>query len=390
MMEFFIKGQFMLKKIIYFFGAIFLALITGLNLIFTASLDNSEHITISTNGIFYVIGLLITVFLIFGINKFLNYKFTNKKKKNLIFKISIIFYALFNIVWCIVVRPAIVADQIHACNLAQTFYSGDDSKFLFNQTYAGIPLIEYIQAYYQQITLAFVFSIFFKIIHFDGIGILRVLNIIGNLGIVFALFKICTQLDKKYKTNKVLLLFLIFTFFSLTMLSTFIYGDIPSIALCLFSVYFMMKYVENKKISNAILASFLTMIAYMMRMNSLIFIIATVMYLLFSFFNNFKTHSLKHNIVELIIVFTYILISILPSNLVKSYYINKYNLDRTKAYPSISYFLMAMEESPRANGWYNESIGEPALKNPQEKKVEYVDEIKNRLNYFKDNPRIFF
>ena len=380
----------MLKKIIYFFGAIFLALITGLNLIFTASLDNSEHITISTNGIFYVIGLLITVFLIFGINKFLNYKFTNKKKKNLIFKISIIFYALFNIVWCIVVRPAIVADQIHACNLAQTFYSGDDSKFLFNQTYAGIPLIEYIQAYYQQITLAFVFSIFFKIIHFDGIGILRVLNIIGNLGIVFALFKICTQLDKKYKTNKVLLLFLIFTFFSLTMLSTFIYGDIPSIALCLFSVYFMMKYVENKKISNAILASFLTMIAYMMRMNSLIFIIATVMYLLFSFFNNFKTHSLKHNIVELIIVFTYILISILPSNLVKSYYINKYNLDKTKAYPSISYFLMAMEESPRANGWYNESIGEPALKNPQEKKVEYVDEIKNRLNYFKDNPRIFF
>ena len=380
----------MLKKIIYFFGAIFLALITGLNLIFTASLDNSEHITISTNGIFYVIGLLITVFLIFGINKFLNYKFTNKKKKNLIFKISIIFYALFNIVWCIVVRPAIVADQIHACNLAQTFYSGDDSKFLFNQTYAGIPLIEYIQAYYQQITLAFVFSIFFKIIHFDGIGILRVLNIIGNLGIVFALFKICTQLDKKYKTNKVLLLFLIFTFFSLTMLSTFIYGDIPSIALCLFSVYFMMKYVENKKISNAILASFLTMIAYMMRMNSLIFIIATVMYLLFSFFNNFKTHSLKHNIVDLIIVFTYILISILPSNLVKSYYINKYNLDRTKAYPSISYFLMAMEESPRANGWYNESIGEPALKNPQEKKVEYVDEIKNRLNYFKDNPRIFF
>ena len=114
------------------------------------------------------------------------------------------------------------------------------------------------------------------------------------------------------------------------------------------------------------------------------------MYLLFSFFNNFKTHSLKHNIVELIIVFTYILISILPSNLVKSYYINKYNLDRTKAYPSISYFLMAMEESPRANGWYNESIGEPALKNPQEKKVEYVDEIKNRLNYFNDNPRIFF
>ena len=78
----------------------------------------------------------------------------------------------------------------------------------------------------------------------------------------------------------------------------------------------------------------------------------------------------------------YIVVSILPSSLVKNYYLDKYDMDKSKAYPNISYFLMAMEEGPRANGWYNEGIGEPALKDPENKKVEYVGKIKERLNYF--------
>ncbi len=57
------------------------------------------------------------------------------------------------------------------------------------------------------------------------------------------------------------------------MLTTFIYGDIPSLALCLFAVYFTMKYIENKKYKFIIIATILTSIANMMRMNSLIFVI---------------------------------------------------------------------------------------------------------------------
>ena len=249
-------------------------------------------------------------------------------------------------------------------------------------TYANIPLSDYMQAYHQQISLSFVFSIFFRIIHYDGIGILRVLNIIGNIFIVIALYKIGTQLSKKYKVNKVFLLFLITTFISLTMLSTFIYGDIPSIALCLFSVYFIMKYTETGKIRYPITASILTMFAYMMRMNSLIFIIATVIYLLINLFNEFTKRNTKQNLIKILIIAMYIIISIIPSSLVKTYYLNKYNLDKEKEYPNISYFLMAMEESWRGNGWYNEDIGEPALKDPINKKIEYKDRIKERLTYF--------
>ena len=225
-----------MKKIIYFCGLIFLSIVIVLNLTFTANLDLSEHITIKFNSFVYIIGIIVLGISLYIINKTINEKLyedieKRKKVRKILFIITISIYIIFNIIWCILVRPPIVGDQIHACNLAQTFYNGNLEEFLPNMTYANIPLSDYMQAYHQQISLSFVFSIFFRIIHYDGIGILRVLNIIGNIFIVIALYKIGTQLSKKYKVNKVFLLFLITTFISLTMLSTFIYGDIPSIAL---------------------------------------------------------------------------------------------------------------------------------------------------------------
>ncbi len=378
-----------MKKIIFFLGIIFLALIIILNVAFTANLDAGEHITINFNNFIYVIGILFLSTLMIVGSEFLNKKIYNdneKKDKKIkwIFIVFISIYILFTAIWTIVVRPPIIADQIHACNLAQTMYRDNVEEFLPNDTYAGIPLREYVQAYHQQISLAFVFSIFFKLIHFDGIGVLRVLNVIGNISIVIALCKIIGQLSKKYKINYVRFILLMITFVSLPMLSTFIYGDIPSLALCLFSVYFMMKYTETKKIRYPIVASIFTSIAYMMRMNSLIFIIATTIYLSLELFKEIKEKKWKDNLIKILIIFFYIAVSILPSSIVKNYYLNKYNMDKNKEYPNISYFLMAMEEGPRANGWYSEGIGEPALKNPAIKE-EYAQRIKERLQFFSKN-----
>ena len=75
----------------------------------------------------------------------------------------------------------------------------------------------------------------------------------------------------------------------------------------------------------------------------------------------------------------------LPAEIVQNYYLNKYNLDKEKRYPSISYFLMGMTEGGRQNGWYNEEIAEPALKNPEMAKNEYGEKIKERLKYMAGN-----
>lgn len=383
-----------MKKLIYLIGIIDLIIVIALNIAFTATLDNSEHITITNNNFFYIIANVLFGIFIFVITNIIDKKYMNddlnnkKKKKFLIITISI--YAIVNVIWVVAVRPPVVGDQIHACDLAQTFYNNNLEEFLPNMTYAGIPLSQYMQSYHQQISLAFVFSLFFRIIHFDGIEVLRILNVIGNVAIVVALYKIVQYLSQKYEANRIRLLFFIVTFFPLIMLSTFIYGDIPSLALCLFATYFMMKYTETKKIKYPIYSSIFTMFAYMMRMNSLIFIIATIIYLVLNLFKDITHKVWKENVINIAIIIIYVCISILPASFIQDYYLNKYNMDTDEEYPTISYFLMAMEESWRGYGWYNEDRGEFALKNIDKAKVEYVDEIKNRLKYFSKNKRYAF
>ena len=269
-----------MKKIIYFFGVIFLSIIILLNIIYTATLDSSEHITITFNSLIYIAGLVIVGALLYFGSKLLDkYLYNNEARTKIrkwTFGIVLIIYIIFNVIWLIKVNPPVVGDQVHAVNLAQTFYRDNPEEFLPNLTYAGIPLSQYMQTYHQQITLAFVFNVFFRIVHFDAMEILRVVNLISNVLIIIALYKICNQLSKEYKTNKVLLMLLILTFFTLPIISNFIYGDVPSLALCLFAVYFTMKYTKTEKIRYIVFTTILTMIAYMMRMNSLIFIILSI------------------------------------------------------------------------------------------------------------------
>lgn len=146
-----------------------------------------------------------------------------------------------------------------------------------------------------------------------------------------------------------------------------------------------MKFTETSKFRYSIFSALAMMIAYMARMNSLIFIIATVMYLLIHLFDKFTQKTVKERIVNIIVIGMYITIAIMPSVLIKNYYLDKWNLDKDKSYPFVSYLLMSMEESYRENGWYNEQIAEFAIKEPEKAKSEYPDKIKNRLIYFSNN-----
>lgn len=378
-----------MKRFFSIIGIIFLVIVIALNLIFTADLDASEHITISYNNIFYIIGLIVIGLIIYFVSNILNkYLYKDEKKKKLrkiLFISAISIYIIADILWTIFVRAPIVGDQVHVNSMGQLFYRGYDEEIINSDTYAGIPLGEYIQAYNQQIPQAFLYSLFFRLIHIDEFGTPRVLNVIAIIVILVAIYKIGNMISKNHKVNKVRLMVLFLTFLSLPMLSTFVYGDIPSLAFALLSVYYMMKFVDYNKLKYFTLATIFSMIAYMFRMNSLIFVIATVIYLLFNLFTKITSKTVKENIINALLIVIFIVVSIVPAQIVNDYYINKYNLDKSKEYPNISYILMGMSESWRGNGWYNEDIGEPALKNPESSKEEYAEKIKDRLTYFSQN-----
>ena len=63
-----------MKKIIYIFGVIFLAIIIILNLIFTTYLDPAEETIISFNSASYIIGLIAAGILMVAATKFINDK----------------------------------------------------------------------------------------------------------------------------------------------------------------------------------------------------------------------------------------------------------------------------------------------------------------------------
>ena len=54
-----------MKKIIYMLGIIFLTLIVGLNLLFTANLTSEEHIELNYNYWLYITGIIVTGILIY-------------------------------------------------------------------------------------------------------------------------------------------------------------------------------------------------------------------------------------------------------------------------------------------------------------------------------------
>ena len=72
-----------MKKIIYVFGVVLLAVIVVLNFIFTTRLNTAEEAITSPNSFIYILGLIAVVLLIFFGTRFLNkylYKDSSKKK----------------------------------------------------------------------------------------------------------------------------------------------------------------------------------------------------------------------------------------------------------------------------------------------------------------------
>lgn len=382
-----------MKKIIYILGAIFLSIIIILNIAVTSKMNFFEYIDIQFNNILYIVGIDLLAFLLFFATKYINqylYQKDERKEKiirRVILTIAIIVYIAFSVIWTITVECIIEGDQVPVLETATGLYHNNIEEILTHGTYAGVSIGEYLETNQQQIPLAYIYSIFLKIMHTDQAEMLRIVNIISNIFLVLAIYKITNQLSKNYRVNKVLMFTLCLTFISIPMLSTFIYGDIPSLALCLFAIYFVMKYREKEKIRYLIVAALLNMVACMMRMNSLIFVIATIMYLAADWIEKRNKRLWKEKILSIVVIGGYLVVCLAPSSLVKSYFLEKYHLDKDKAFSSSNYFLMAMVGSRRSNGWYNEEIGEYTLKNPEAAKEEHKVQLKERMDYFLHNPR---
>ncbi len=375
-----------LKNVISIIGIILLAIVIILNIEFSSTINASEQINIQTNKILYLVELIIVSGAIYYVCHLIKKNSSKIKKKYIIFGIILFTYAVLQIVWINVRQASPSADQQSVYEIASAMSQNNAKDYIENTgCYGGaLDSTVYFERYSQQFSLAFIWSLIFKILGSTNLIIIQYLNIICNVLLALAIFLICEKLQTKYKMNKYLSMTLYFTFITIPLLSTFIYGDLSGMAFAMLGVYFIMKYTEQGKIRYAFYSALLTSIAYMMRMNILIFIIAIIIYLFLDLIS--KKDKITNILTKVLIILSFIIITIAPASIVKSYFCNKYDLDANKSFPPLGYVVMGLNGDKLSPGMYNYGIANIAYQNIDESRIAYILLLKDRLKYMAEKP----
>ena len=371
-----------IKNIILAIAFLVCIAVIGLNIIYISNVCNSwqEAVTISYFGIgnLIIVGL-IAVGLITVINWLENKKEEHEKKiskktKIIVLATVLVIYISIGLIWIIVRDATPIADSMRVYEAAVDMYKGQ-----------ALTSTKYFELNPQNLLLSFVFSLFFKLFHSSNLIIIKVINLIANCFTILGLYFITKLLKKDYKVKESACLILSITYIPMLLLINLTYGDLVSLPFDIFSLYFIMKYTKEKRIKYFISSVILMMLAVILRMNNLIFVIAIAIYLFLNLNLNKETIKDKQKLKELgikvLLIIVFIIVAIIPSNILKVTLQNTYDLDAKKEIPATRYIAMGMQEGPRANGWYNET-GDIAHYETKPNHEQYKDMITERLTYF--------
>lgn len=354
------------------------------NVFVVASLEPSEHVIINFYTVVDFIATLGVVVVFLLINKLVKKIKISKKIKIIVFITILILYFLAQIGWIYVRHAVPNADQSSVTKTAVALADGH------LESISGLR--GYLEKYPQQLTLAYVYSLVLKIFNTRKPMVLQFLNAFSNCLTIIALLLITKQLSKKYEVNKTKTLIISLMFITLPMLATFVYGDFPSLPFCLFAIYFIMKYSENKKIRYSLLSAVCIAYACILRMNNLIFVIALVTYNFLEILH-LEEKTARKILREVILLIIFIVIVFVPPSILKRNLQNKLDLDKNKTFPTIAYLYMGMcNEGPMSYGWYDPYIANIGFGEKENSIKECKNGIEDRVEYFMENLKnpIFF
>lgn len=416
-----------IKKAILVIAFLSILLLIILQFVYSAKLVNniSEHIEISYVTIGKIGYILLSILVICILSKIDE---VSKKYKKILFALGIVASIALQIFLILYIRDidvVVAVDQESIYTSASEEFKGigmsDDNKY-------------YMATYPHQLGVMRMYRLLFKMFGTDSYGVWLGFNILCNSIIIYMITKIGRLIAKKYNGNSSIPAILILLFLPLPMLVTFIYGDIPSLMLSTVATYLILLYVKNSKLNASngeeeaeekeeknkksnfkylLIAAILMMFACIVRKNTTIIVIAQTMFLIFCllekismYINTYKkditnkeskeaneldklkkdakTDIIK-NVVGILLLLT---LTIVVPKIYNNMLIEKYNLkDIRDAYTIKGYLYMAMMESPRANGWYNNDVAAPGRKQKDAAKEFYEEKLKERISYMLSHKR---
>ena len=391
------KVNRVINKIIKIIGLICIFILVILIYCDNAKIWYGEYLEFSKNNIFVIL-LLITIFftILLLMDKINDIKIS-KKNKIIFFTILLICYFIGQIVLINIRRSYPIYDQYEVYNDAKLIANGNIDKLIKN---------EYLQMYPHQTTLIIFYSIIFKVCGTTNVVILQYINAIANTFTIIGLYLIAKLIsDKKNTLNTFTVICLSLAFIPLSMISTFVYGDLLGLAFSIYSIYFIIKYSKLRKVRYLFISAILMSLSYFCRMNMLIFFIALVIYLcldcikFISFIKENSDYTRKSKLLKIlfkiVLIFLFICISIIPTSIVKGYMEVTLQLDASEKFPTIGHINHGISnEGYRGPGWYVDEYIDEWKENGHNNEVlkqrainffsEYIHNPKEGLNFFKN------
>ena len=212
---------------------------------------------------------------------------------------------------------------------------------------------------------------------------IRVVNLLFVLLGYYSLYKIGTLIFKNNRKFNCILIFLMFGSMQLVFYSFFIYGNCLSYSLSLCSVWLLLEFFRNRKVSILIISSICIVLSISIKMNSLIVLIAEIIFIFLDYIDNKKLIVILFLVLSLCGVF-------IGTKGVQKYWENKtmVKYDDLKL-PTICWLAYGVNYDSRNPGHYTDQFEKFHIENGY--KAEYTSLeaktfINMCINHFKEKP----
>lgn len=237
------------------------------------------------------------------------------------------------------------ADAWSVYDIASSLASGNTSVIH--------PTDSYLSYYPQQIGLTAFFEALIRLWKLFGVSLpayhfIKIIYVFLAVVILFFQYRTVHLLFGNDRADCIFLL-LAGANLPFLMYTSFVYGEIPSLAALSIGIYCFLRLFRRhgrSALGSGALAVLFFTLSVLLRKNSLILLIAVVLVSIFSWL---KTH--RHSLLAFAALCTLCAVSILPITQ-KCYELRAGNTLSTGV-PASSYFAMGLQESTRGNGWYN-------------------------------------
>lgn len=321
------------RKIMHYIIVIAITTIMVLNCVFTARVayDESEKVSyfVQPQSIIFAVVMGIIICSMFcGLKKF--------SEKTIFVAFTIMYIAIM--IYMVL--------NIKVCIRADAKYVLDAAKQISNGNYASLKKGGYLYIYPNQLGLVSYDRILLKICKNEKI--MYIINLFEIILINWFGYRISNLIFKcNVSVNKIVII-LEFLFLPQLFFIMFAYGLIPGFCAMIAAFYFVLKFIEHRKISMAIISAVLCVIAAVLKMNFLIGAIAVFIILFLDFMKNKEYRSLA---LALVIIMG----TLMSGKVIGAIYEFETGVEKNNGIPSTAWIAMGtdLENTEKAPGWYD-------------------------------------